>query len=60
MVLFSRLPFHQVLVASLLGVISGIYIFAPGIIDFAKQQKLNEEAQTAEPNTVDWKTSENN
>ena len=39
---FSRLPLQQIMVASVLGVLSGLYIFAPGIIEFSSQiQKKN-------------------
>lgn len=59
MVFFSRIPFHQFLVATLLGVISGTYIFAPGIIDFARQHKLNEDLQTTQTNIVETSKTEN-
>ena len=40
--IFSRLPLQQIMVASVLGVLSGLYIFAPGIIEFSSQiQKKN-------------------
>ncbi len=37
MALFSRLPIKEIAVASVLGILSGFYIFAPGIIEFSKQ-----------------------
>ena len=42
--LFSRLPLQQILVASVLGVLSGVYIFAPGIKEFSSQVQ-NESKQ---------------
>ena len=43
MVFFSLfIPLQQIMVASVLGVLSGLYIFAPGIIEFSSQiQKKN-------------------
>lgn len=48
--LFSRLPVQQIIVASVLGVFSGMYIFAPGIIEFSSQIRLNRHVDESELN----------
>ena len=35
--IFSRLPVREIMVAGVLGVFSGLYIFAPGIIEFSSK-----------------------
>ena len=37
MSIFSRLPVREIMVAGVLGVFSGMYIFAPGIIEFSSK-----------------------
>ena len=35
--IFSKLPIREIMVAAVLGVASGLYIFAPGIIEFSSK-----------------------
>ena len=42
---FSRLPIQQIMVASIVGVLCGMYIFAPGIIEFSNEIKNKNGAQ---------------
>ena len=53
--LFSRLPVQQIVVASVLGMLSGMYIFAPGIIEFSSQMKDKniDESSHAQNDTKD-------
>ena len=45
---FSRLPIQQMMVASIIGVLTGMYIFAPGIVEFSKQIKKKNGEQLME------------
>ena len=53
--LFSRLPIQQIMVASVLGVLSGMYIFAPGIIEFSSkvQSKNSEQMKSRDDGQVE-------
>lgn len=46
--IFSRIPVQQILVAGTLGIFSGFYIFAPGIIEYSK--KNDDEARDVKDN----------
>ena len=45
---FSRLPIQQILVACIIGVLTGMYIFAPGIVEFSNQIKKKNDEQLIE------------
>ena len=47
---FSRLPIKQIMVASIVGVLCGMYIFTPGVIEFSNEIKNKNGAQAKNQN----------